>query len=43
VRAFGILAVLGGDVSDGTAVAAIGGLPLAWHLVSAQLRIHRGG
>jgi hypothetical protein len=24
-------------------LAVIGGLPLAWHLVSAQLRIRRGG
>jgi hypothetical protein len=40
---FGILAVIGGDVSDGIAIAVIGGLPLAWHLVSAQLRIRRGG
>ncbi len=42
VMAFGILAVIGGDVSDGIAIAVIGGLPLAWHLVSSQLRIRRG-
>jgi zinc protease len=39
----GILAILGGDVGDGIAIAVIGGLPLAWHLVVSLIRMSRPG
>jgi hypothetical protein len=39
----GILAILGGDVGDGIAIAVIGGLPLAWHLVVSLTRMSRPG
>jgi hypothetical protein len=44
VVAFGVLAITGGDVSGGIAFVVIGGLGLAWQLLSSQRRIrHRGG
>jgi small-conductance mechanosensitive channel len=44
VVAFGILAVVGGDVSGGIAFVVIGGLGLAWQLLASQRRFrHRGG
>jgi hypothetical protein len=43
VVAFGVLAITGGDVSGGIAFVVIGGLGLAWQLLSSQRRIrHRG-
>jgi hypothetical protein len=42
VVAFGILAIAGGDVSDGIAFVVIGVLAVAWQQLSAQRRVRRG-
>ncbi len=43
VVAFGILAIAGGDVSGGIAFVIIGGLAMAWQLLSSQRRMRRRG
>jgi zinc protease len=43
VVAFGVLAITGGDVSGGIAFVVIGGLGLAWQLLSSQRRIRHHG
>jgi len=42
VVAFGILAIAGGDVSDGIAFVVIGVLAVAWQQLWAQRRVRRG-